>query len=122
MQRGNGRLRARLKIAFCQMCGPQSGRAEGGNELSNMLRVIGLKWVASFLLTGCQGTVTNIPKAEAFDPYAFCFSPSATTAARAMEFTLVSKVSERLVRMAGTLVPVRMQPFFTPGTVCTRAL
>ena len=37
--------------------------------------------------------------------------PAATTAARAMELTFVWKESERLVRMAGTLVPVRMQPF-----------
>ena len=39
------------------------------------------------------------------------FSPAATTAASAMELTLVWKESERLVRMAGTRVPVRMQPF-----------
>ena len=38
-------------------------------------------------------------------------SSAATTAARAMELTFVWKESERLVRIAGTLVPVRMQPF-----------
>ena len=46
---------------------------------------------------------------------------SATTAASAMEFTLVWKLSERLVRMTGTLVPVRMQPFCTLA-VWTRVL
>ena len=34
---------------------------------------------------------------------------------------MVSKVSERLVRTTGTLVPVRMHPFFT-FTICTIAL
>ena len=41
----------------------------------------------------------------------YWFSPAATTAASAIELTLVWKESLRLVRMAGTLVPVRMQPF-----------
>ena len=41
----------------------------------------------------------------------YWFSPAATTAASAMELTFVWKESLRLVRMAGTLVPVRMQPF-----------
>ena len=49
------------------------------------------------------------------------FSPSATTAASAMEFTFVWKLSERLVRIAGTFVPVRIQPFSTVA-VCTSVL
>src|SRR5699024_11972604 len=38
-----------------------------------------------------------------------------------MELTLVLKESDRLVRMAGTLVPVRMQPF-SHSAVWTRVL
>ncbi len=49
------------------------------------------------------------------------FRPAATTAASAMELTLVWKESERLVRMAGTRVPVRMQPFLH-SAVWTRVL
>ena len=47
--------------------------------------------------------------------------PAATTAASAMELTLVWKESDRLVRMAGTRVPVRMQPFLQ-SAVWTRVL
>ena len=49
------------------------------------------------------------------------FICAATTAASAMELTLVLNESERLVRMAGTLVPVRMQPF-SHSAVCTSVL
>ena len=50
------------------------------------------------------------------------FSSSATTAATAMELTLTSTVSERLVRTTGALVPMRMLPLTTPGTMWTIAL
>jgi hypothetical protein len=40
-----------------------------------------------------------------------CNRCSATTDARAMEFTFVSTESERLVRIAGAFVPVRIQQF-----------
>ena len=45
--------------------------------------------------------------------YLFFFKFSATIAARAMEFTFVSNVSERDVRITGAFVPVKIQPFLT---------
>ena len=53
--------------------------------------------------------------------YWFFFKFSATIAARAIELTFVSNVSERDVRMTGACVPVKILPFLT-GTICTIAL
>jgi hypothetical protein len=43
----------------------------------------------------------------------YLFIASATTAPTAIEFTFVSKSSERDVKITGALVPVKMLPFTT---------
>jgi hypothetical protein len=43
----------------------------------------------------------------------YLFIASATTAAKAIEFTFTSKESERDVKITGAFVPVRILPFFT---------
>ena len=43
----------------------------------------------------------------------YLFIVSATTAANAIEFTFVSKVSERDVKITGAFVPVKIHPFLT---------
>ena len=51
-----------------------------------------------------------MPFTNSFTDY--LFSASATTAASAIELTLTSQESARLVRITGAFVPVRIFPFF----------
>ena len=84
--------------------------AAGNFALISRLRAAASVYALRAAFGGCAPT-RACGRSPSGEGIFYWFSPAATTAASAMELTFVWKESLRLVRMAGTLVPVRMQPF-----------